>query len=238
MNARRNGRAIDDGLGLRVTGEKEGPDGRETYFRGISRRFIALRGAPFSLSPADLALIAAWESAGVPLAVVYEGIEEAFAARPGRPRAAGKIRTLSFCRVSVERAFARYRERAVGGRRSAGAGAGKAEKKRLAARAEAEEFLRRVPPSAPALRPLYEEALGLLSAERPDTDRLERLDDEIDAVLETAAGPAERMEAEAAAARAHPRLGGRAKREAAGTWLVKALREKFKAPRVSLYYYG
>ena len=40
---------------------------RERYFRGIADRFIALRGAPFSLSPADICLIEAWESAGIPL---------------------------------------------------------------------------------------------------------------------------------------------------------------------------
>ncbi|NMD11588.1 MAG: hypothetical protein GYA74_10465, partial [Acidobacteria bacterium] len=76
---------------------------RERYFRGIADRFIALRGAPFSLSPADICLIEAWESAGIPLETVLEGLEAAFALRPGRGRAPGKIRTLSFCRAAVER---------------------------------------------------------------------------------------------------------------------------------------
>jgi hypothetical protein len=211
------------------------PAGREEYFRGIAGRFIALRGAPFSLSPADLALISAWESAGIPLAVVLEGLEEAFALRSGRPRAAGKVRVLSFCRLSVERAFARYRERTVGGKR--GSGGGKTEKKQLAARAEAEEFLRRLPPAVSAVRPEYEEALRLLTAERPDTEALERLDEAIDAALGSTAGPAEREEAEAAVSREHPRLRGEAKRVAVEIELVKALREKLRVPRVSLFYY-
>jgi len=210
--------------------------GREAYFRGISNRFIALRGAPFSLSPADLELISAWDSAGVPLDVVLEGIEEAFSVRPGRPRARGKILALSFCRPSVERAFALHRELAVGGKR--GTGGGNTEKKRLAARAEAERFLRRIPPSLAALRPHYEEALGLLSAAQPDLERLERLDEAVDAALESSVSPSERKEAETAVGRDHPRLRGEAKGEAVSTGLVKALREKFEVPRVSLFYYG
>ena len=209
--------------------------GREAYFRGISNRFIALRGAPFSLSPADLELISAWESAGVPLDVVLEGIEEAFAVRPGRPRAAGKIRALSFCRLSVERAFARHRERAVGAKR--GIGGGKTEKKQAAARAEADAFLRRFPPDLSAIRPAFEEALRLLAAEPPDPEALERLDEAIDAALRASAGAAERKDAEAAVGRGHPRLRGEAKREAVETGLMRALREKYRIPRVSLFYY-
>jgi hypothetical protein len=211
-------------------------ESRERYFRGISGRFIALRGAPFSLSPADLALISAWESAGIPLDVVLEGLDETFALRPGKPRTAGKIRALSFCRVSVERAFARYRERTVGGKR--GSGAGKTEKKQRAARTEAEEFLRRVPPALAALRPYYGDALELLSAPRPDAEALERLDEAVDAALAAAAGPAERKEAAAAFGRESSRLQSEAKKQAVEIGLVKLLREKFRVPRVSLYYYS
>ncbi|MHB8055432.1 MAG: hypothetical protein ACYDH3_09310 [Candidatus Aminicenantales bacterium] len=209
--------------------------GRERYFRGISGRFIALRGAPFSLSPADLALISAWESAGIPLDIVLEGIEEAFVVRPGRSRAPGKIRALSFCRTSVERAFARHRDRSVGEKR-ADIG-GRTEKKRCAVRAEAEDFLRRAPAAVSALRPEYEEALRVLAAEKPDTEALERLDETIEAALRAAAGPDERREAETTVGRDHPRLRGEAKRAAVEILMVKNIREKFKVPRVSLFYY-
>jgi hypothetical protein len=209
--------------------------GREGYFRGISGRFIALRGAPFSLSPADLALISSWESAGIPLDVVLEGIEEAFALRPGRSHVAGKIRALSFCRTSVEQAFARHRERSVGEKRADGGGM--TGKKRLAARAEAEDFIRRAPSAVLTFRPEYEKALRLLAAEKPDMDALERLDETIEAALRASAGPGERREAEAAVSRDHPRLRGEAKKAAVEILMVKNIREKHRIPHVSLFYY-
>jgi hypothetical protein len=208
---------------------------RERYFRGISGRFIALRGAPFSLSPADLALISAWEAAGVPLDVVLEGIEDTFALRPGRSHVSGKIRALSFCRLSVERAFARHRERSVG-RKRADVGA-KTDKKRNAARTAAEEFLRRAPGAVSTLRPEFEEALRLLAADKPDREALERLDETIDAAFRAAAGPDERREAEAVVGRDHPRLRGEAKKASVEILTAKNIREKFRIPRVSLFYY-
>jgi len=208
---------------------------RERYFRGISDRFIALRGAPFSLSPADVSLISAWESAGIPLEVVLEGIGQSFALRPGRPHAPGKIRTLSFCRASVERAFERHRERAVGGKRAAGEG--KIPERKKAARAAVEEFLARRPSELSAILPEFENALVLLAAERPDIGVLERLDERIEAALRESAPPSARREAAAAVGRDHPELGGPAKKAALEIRLVKSLREKFRIPYTSLFYY-
>jgi hypothetical protein len=208
---------------------------RERYFRGISDRFIALRGAPFSLSPADVSLISAWESAGIPLDVVLEGIDQSFALRPGRPHAPGKIRTLSFCRASVERAFERHRERAVGGKHPA-VGV-KTPEKKGAARTALEEFLARRPSELSAIMPEYENAVALLSVERPDDEALERLDERIDAALRESASPAARREAASAVGRDHPELGGSDKKAAIEILLAKSVREKFRVPYASLFYY-
>ena len=208
---------------------------RERYFRGISDRFIALRGAPFSLSPADVSLIAAWESAGIPLEAVLEGIGQSFALRPGQAHAPGKIRSLSFCRASVERAFERRREREVGGKRPADGV--KAPGKKRAARAAVEEFLTRRPFELSAILPEYENALVLLSAERPDDEALERLDGRIDTALGASASPAARRAAAAAVGRDHPALGGREKKSAIEIRLVKSIRGKYRVPYASLFYY-
>lgn len=184
----------------------------ERYYRTIADRFIALRGAPFALSPADIGLISAWETAGLPLETVLEGIEESFSLRPGRAHAPGKIRTLSFCRAAVERAFERRKERAVGGQRSSVETA--AVKKKRAASAAVEEFLARRPAELSEILPFFESARAVLSTERPDAEALERLDEKIEAGLLSAAGapgsPAARL---------------------------KKIRKLHRVPYVSLFYY-
>jgi hypothetical protein len=184
----------------------------ERYFRTIADRFISLRGAPFSLSPADISLISAWEEAGLPLETVLEGIEDSFSLRPGRAHAPGKIRTLAFSRAAVERAFQRRRERRVGVRRPpAQAAAGR---KKRAAAAAVEEFLSRRPTELAEILVYFEIAREILSAERPDEEALERLDEKIESGLLAAAGP-----------------GG-----TAGARLKK-IRGLHRVPYVSLFYY-
>jgi len=235
MNGRRTGHPSDERLLRETMIDPKAADPRERYFRGISDRFLALRGAPFSLSPADISLISAWEAAGIPLDTVLEGIEQSFTLRPGRPHAPGKVRTLSFCRASVERAFEHLRERDVGGTRPPGGAKTPAKKK--AARAAAEDFLARRPAGFEALLPEFEKALVLLSAERPEDEALERLDGKIDAALRASVPAADIRSAAASIGREHPDLGGSEKKAAAAVRLVKSLREKYRIPYASLYYY-
>jgi len=224
-------RTSDPAKHIRAAG---GP-GREPYFRGIASLFLALRGAPFSLSPADVYLISAWESAGIPLPVVLEGIENSFALKPGGSRVTGKIRTLSFCRPAVEKAFARHRDRRTGGGRPSGEA--EAAVRQAAARAAVKEFLSRRPPVPDALYAFFERAAALWAADRPEADSLDRLEAKIETVLRTSAGAEERRKAELAAARGYPDLRGEAKAAAVGVLLVKGSREKFRIPHVSPFYY-
>jgi len=211
------------------------PSGRDRYFRDIAARFIALRGAPFSLSPADVSLIVSWETAGIPLDAVLEGIDNSFALRPGRPRVSGKIRTLSFCRTSVERAFGSFRERAVGGTRPSGEA--KAARKRAAARATVKAFLARPPEFLAGLVPGFEAALVHLDSEQPEAVALERLDEHLEAGLRSLAAPEDRRSVESAIHRDHPDLRGRAKAAAVEVALGKRIRKKYQVPYVSLFYY-
>ena len=86
--------------------------------------------------------------------------------------------------------------------------------------------------------PEYENALTFLSVERPDDEALERLDEKIDAALRESATPAAVLrEAVGAVGRGHPELGGAAKKAAVEILLVKSIREKYRIPYASLFYY-
>jgi hypothetical protein len=206
---------------------------RARYFQEISRAFIERRGAPFLLSSRDIDLLSSWEKAGLPLSVVLEGIDLAFEPGPGRSGARGRAVTLAFCRAQVERAFERHRDRRVGNARKTPPPTDKRERARTAL----ELFLADLPDAVPLpVIGLSREARKILSADPVDADALERLDAQTEAALLDSAEAAEEGQ------RAQVRAGaGAEKNSAAGnparTRLVKSLREKFRVPYFSLFYY-
>jgi len=198
---------------------------RDRYFQEISRAFLARRGAPFFLSPKDLELIASWEKAGIPLALVLEGIERAFAPLPAGAAPRGKVLTLAFCQNQVRKLHELRRERRVG--RTGRSVPGRAEK-RLRALAEVEEFLARGA-GPPGIEAIARRARALLAAEGTDEEALERLDEEADAALADSAADDDRQAAGADA----PGLTAAAAR----TRLIKHLRINFCLPFFALFYY-
>ncbi len=182
---------------------------RDRYFQEISRAFLARRGAPFFLSPKDLELIASWEKAGLPLALVLEGIDRAFAPKPAGAAPRGKVLTLAFCQNQVRKLFELRRDRRVG---SAGRVVPGREDKRLRALAEVDEFLARGT-APPGIEAIVRRAKSVLAAGAPDEEALEGLDEEADSAL--AAGVAARER----------------------TRRIKALREKHGLPYFALFYY-
>jgi hypothetical protein len=77
------------------------PAAPDPYYQAIEEAFNRRRGAPLLLSPRDWALIGGWKSAGVPLRIVLQGIENCFDAYQRRPRTARRINSLSYCRQEV-----------------------------------------------------------------------------------------------------------------------------------------
>lgn len=207
-------------------------DAQGGYYRTIAREFFKLRGAPFFLSALDQALIADWERQRVPLDAVLEGLGLAFQAL--RARAGRRPRALSFCRVEVERSFRRHLERKVGGTRRPDVPAAD---KAVSARREVEDFLGRGPSGVEGLDERLREALAVLAGRGSDEDRLEAIDDAIDALLWERA-PAEDR---ASAMRQVAGMGGGrspdAREALARTHVVKAMRTRHRIPFVSLYYY-
>jgi hypothetical protein len=91
------------------------PDVEEfhAYLRRVEDAFIALRGTPFVLTPADVQLILSWFDRGLPAEVVEEGVREIFqreqAKDPDR-----KISSLKYCSFHVEAKWKERRHRRAG----------------------------------------------------------------------------------------------------------------------------
>lgn len=85
------------------------------YFTEIEEHFQRKRGARIYLSPVDWDLIHGWREAGVPLAAVLTGIDQAFEKfEQGRRRDAHKPRALVYCAAAVMDAADALRRAAVG----------------------------------------------------------------------------------------------------------------------------
>jgi len=84
------------------------------YFTEIEEHFQRARGTSlFLLSPLDWALIESWKNAGVPLAAVLRGIDEAFEKwRAGKSRAR-MVNSLAYCTQAVMTAAERLAESAA-----------------------------------------------------------------------------------------------------------------------------
>lgn len=95
------------------------------YFTEIEERFQRRRGSLLMLSTLDWALIETWREAGLPLAVVLRGIDDAFDRYEARAlRAKGRVRKvngLAWCVQSVMAAAEAASEAAVGGAAAPGA---------------------------------------------------------------------------------------------------------------------
>ncbi len=83
------------------------------YFTEIEEHFQRRRGAALLLSTLDWALIETWKDAGIPLAAVLRGIDDAFERRARRP-SPRKVNSLAYCAQAVMTAAEEMKEAAVG----------------------------------------------------------------------------------------------------------------------------
>ncbi|MGA2361989.1 MAG: hypothetical protein ABSG73_05965 [Candidatus Aminicenantales bacterium] len=202
------------------------------YYQAIAREFLRRRGAPFFLSPRDLAVIDGWEKNSVPLHVVLEGVGRAFDGIRDRARGTKGI-SVSFCEPHVGRALAQHTDRAAGRRRTTAPRAAKVAR----ARGQVEAYLHRPAADDRRLRSLFEEAAGLLAREVPDEEALEKIDDGVGAVLWSRTSRTERDGLARRTAKEFPGKGPAEIAAAVRTRSVKSAREKLKIPYVSLFYY-
>ena len=84
------------------------------YFTEIEEHFQKRRGTGLLLSTLDWALIETWKDAGVPLAAVLRGIDDAFEKYDRRRPHVQKINGLAYCAQAVLTAAEEMKEAAVG----------------------------------------------------------------------------------------------------------------------------
>lgn len=206
--------------------------GQSEYYRTIAREFLKRRGAPFFLSPRDMAAIAGWEASGVPLETVLEGIARTFDGIMERARGTRGL-SLALCEREVGRALQQHRDRSAGRRKADAPRPGKREQ----ARREVERALRDLSRNDADLSRLFEAALEAISAENPDEEVLEKIEASVERLLYDRASPEEKARSVREARKELPGGGLEEVESASRTRVVKTMRKKGKIPYVSLFYY-
>lgn len=84
------------------------------YFTEIEEHFQRRRGGILLLSTLDWALIETWKDAGIPLEAVLRGIDSAFDRYDQRPSKTKKVNSLAYCAQEILGAAEDMKEAAVG----------------------------------------------------------------------------------------------------------------------------
>ncbi|HEX6773024.1 MAG TPA: hypothetical protein VF126_13410 [Acidobacteriaceae bacterium] len=215
------------------------------YFTEIEEHFQRRRGTILLLSTLDWALIDTWREAGVPLAAVLRGIDDAFDKYESRKTRARmrKINGLAWCAQPVMEAVESMQEAAVGGAPVQAEPSG-LERERVARhlRAAASRFTAATA-TLPALGEIAER-LEALAAQPLANEELERhlsaLEEKLFAVLltHTPAEELEQLRAQAAAELApyRSRMQTMQIRQIEQQFLHRRLLERYDLPRISLFY--
>ena len=226
------------------------------YFTEIEEHFQRRRGGILLLSTLDWALIETWKDAGIPLEAVLRGIDSAFDRYDQRPSKSKKVNSLAYCAQEVLTAAEDMKEAAVGVRAEPKPETG-FEGAKIA------EFLRRCAselaaanlPSKPGISPkaVAYDIRGSLQTIASDVetkttpshlDDLERrllvLEEKLFAVLLAAVPDEEVVAVRAQADRELAPYRGKMTvpqiEQLQKQYLHKRLLEKYKLPRLSLFY--
>ena len=141
--------------------------------------------------------------------------------------------SLSYCNGEVVRAFAEFRDRRVGRRAKEVV----REEKKERAKREVGTVLESVSPEVSFLKGIYRDAFKILSRKSASEEMLEGLEENAETMILQNAAEADKGEVEKNI-RAERR--GRCDAEAGGVGkarLIKFVREKYKIPHLSLFYY-
>jgi hypothetical protein len=226
------------------------------YFTEVEERYLRRRGGGLLLSTLDWALIETWKDAGIPLQAVLRGIDAAFDKYDQRPKTK-KINSLAYCSQEVLAAAEEMKEAAVG------VGA-TAERPRANQGFEPETisaFLERnaneleaakthesakvarvmVSDAAKTLRELAAQTAGRSGGRLEDLERrLTVLEEKLFAALLTSTPDEEivtvRAEADRDLAPYRRKMSGPQIDQLQKQYVQKRLLEKYKLPRLSLFY--
>jgi len=84
------------------------------YFTEIEEHFQKRRGTLIILSPLDWALMEIWKDAGIPLEAVLRGIDSSFEKWERRPRRTRRVNSLAYCSQEVLATAEEMKDAAVG----------------------------------------------------------------------------------------------------------------------------
>ena len=226
------------------------------YFTEVEERYLRRRGGGLLLSTLDWALIETWKDAGIPLQAVLRGIDAAFDKYDQRPKTK-KINSLAYCSQEVLASAEEMKEAAVGA-------AAIAERPRANQGFEPETisaFLERnaneleaakihesakvarviVSDAAKTLRELAAQTAGRSGGRLEDLERrLTVLEEKLFAALLTSTPDEEivtvRAEADRDLAPYRRKMSGPQIDQLQKQYVQKRLLEKYKLPRLSLFY--
>lgn len=228
------------------------------YFTEIEEHFQRRWGGILRFSPLDWVLIETWKDAGIPLEAVLRGIDATFDHYERRPSKTRKVNGLGFCSQEVLAAAEEMKEAAVGaakvevgeGPRGFQASEIAAFLRRNAERLDDAELPERAGVSGQPLARETAKALRGMAEELESTKTLPRLEDlerrftvaeeKLFAVL-LAATPDEeivavRAEADRELAPYRRKMPGAQIEQLQKQYVHKRLLEKYRLPRLSLFY--
>ncbi len=208
-------------------------EARSKYFQSIALHFFKHRGAPFFLSSKELDYIARWEEMEIPLHVVLEGIERSIEIYKRKPGRKAKIQSLAFCDLQVLKAFEQDRERKVGHKKRIV----ERHEKRDRAKAGVERFLEKIPHQISYLQEAYSLAQKVLSQSHFDEEKLERIEGKIEELLWKNSLDEEKERVKRRIAKDYKFKEEEEFERIFKIKLVKVLRDKYKIPYISLFYY-
>jgi len=201
------------------------------FFRAVEERLVALRGTATLLSPADWQLARSWHREGIPLDVVLEGLERAFARHRERGRT-GRISSLRYCRPLVEEVWRERRELGAVPRRTVAAPA-------LDALARLARLAAALPPDLPRRAERADELAALSGEPVAIEARLAALEERWLAEELARLDGAGQAEVEAVVARSLAAVSGRldaaAVTAARGQLRLRALKRRLGLPDLSLF---
>jgi hypothetical protein len=185
------------------------------------------------LSSREIDMIRSWESRGIPLRVVLEGIKNFFGKPISSPGRKKKAASLVLCDYFVQKAFLMSRTRKIGREQKIIS----RDDKTSGMMDHVRYFLQSLPEEMSFLQGDFQLALQILEKKYPDEEKLEKLDRTVDEKLINNASESlvERIRSEVLSE--YLSSGKEEVDRIIEIKLSRFIRESFQIPRLSLFYY-
>lgn len=206
---------------------------KSEYFQTIARILFSLRGAPFFVSSREMEVLETWFAQKIPLKVVLEGIKLAYEDSRRRPKKQRKKLSLNQCHGWVLQNFKQHEERKIGSQQRPI----QPEDKINRLQKEIERFLAEMSKEVAGVKNIYAKIHEELAGGDWDEVRLERYEDQVESKLwELASAEQKQAFTDEIADNYKVQDLMEADRLVKIKW-IKFVRDKYKIPHISLFYY-